>query len=358
MAADFVQSHSDLQLDCNPLRTSDTSEENKNYYRGEMVKPGANPGVLISATKVWRNGKEMVTEVEGLFPQGTVEHITPSSSQGSSVSLIGKMWEIGCSVTMLTFGLGAKLVLKGFNTTIVHGKENLDSVWNRGKNTPLLSVTNHHSCFDDPGIWGAILSPSQLADRLSMRWGASASEVIFANWPLAIFFSLGKVVPIVRGWGVEQPAMQFLLRRLDGGGWVNMFPEARVNADDSFIRYRWGVGRLMWDCITTPILLPVVHIGMDKVLPNPRDGERQPVILRPGNLITVNIGKPVHLDKLISKLKLNGVNVIEARKILTAEIQDVMKNLHKETILKHKENILRWVSRWHDEKDLIPSILT
>ena len=40
-----------------------------------------------------------------------------------------------------------------------------------------IMVTNHHSCFDDPGIWGALLSPSQLANTRYMRWGASASEV-------------------------------------------------------------------------------------------------------------------------------------------------------------------------------------
>merc|ERR1712106_748603 len=91
-----------------------------------------------------------------------------------------------------------------------------------------VSVINHNSCFDDPGIWGAVLRPSQLADTVKMRWGASASEVIFSNRAISTFWSLGKVVPIVRGWGVNQPAMEFLLYRLNDGGWVNIFPEARV----------------------------------------------------------------------------------------------------------------------------------
>merc|ERR1712107_801338 len=56
-----------------------------------------------------------------------------------------------------------------------------------------------------------------LADTKIMRWGASASEVIFVNRPLASFWSWGKVVPIVRGWGVHQPAMNFLQSRLDAG---------------------------------------------------------------------------------------------------------------------------------------------
>ena len=48
---------------------------------------------------------------------------------------------------------------------------------------------------------------------------------------LVSFWSLGKVVPILRRWGVKQP-------------------EARVNADGGYIRHKWGVGlgRLMWDC--------------------------------------------------------------------------------------------------------------
>jgi len=366
MASDFLQERQDLAINysmqCPTEHTAKPMTEppsTPKYFCGEVVKPGVGPGVLISNTRVWRGGKEMVTEVGGLFPAGVVDHITPGTRElVTAPSLGGRVWEVVCSATMLTFGMGAKLVLRGLNTTVVHGRENMDLALGRGSGRSLLSVINHQSCFDDPGVWGAVLRPGQLADRVGMRWGASASEVIFANKALASFWSLGKVVPIVRGWGVHQPAMQFLLDRLNGGGWVNIFPEARVNADGGHIRYKWGVGRLVWDCATTPLLLPVVHLGMDRVLPNPREGEGQTAIIRPGNLVTVNIGEPVDLGGMVERLRQAGVGAVEARRAITQEVQDIMGRLYTETKERHVENIMRWLARWHDGRDIVPSILT
>jgi len=366
MAVDFTQERQEMALNYSMQASSEQTvkpaeEPNSkpNYFCGELVKPGVNPGVLISNTRVWREGKEMVTEVEGLFPPGVVAQMTPGTSQlGETTGLGGKVWEAVCSATMLTFGLCAKLVLRGLNTTVVHGRENIDTVLARDADKSLLSVINHNSCFDDPGIWGAVLRPSQLADTVKMRWGASASEVIFANRAISTFWSLGKVVPIVRGWGVNQPAMEFLLNRLNDGGWVNIFPEARVNADGGFIRYKWGVGRLVWDSATTPLILPVVHLGMDRVLPNPSEGESQTAIFRPGNLVTVNIGSPVDMGEMVERLRKAGVDAVEARRAITQEVQDNMAKLYQETKEKHMENITKWLARWHDVRDVVPSILT
>ena len=152
-----------------------------------------------------------------------------------------------------------------------------------------LSVINHNSSFDNSGIWGAVLRPPQLAD--------TASEVIFANRATSTFWFLGKVVLIVRGWGANQPAMEFLLNR-KVVGWVNIFPEARDNADGSFIRYKCSWVGLFGDSATTPLILLVVHLGMDRMLPNPSEGESQTAIYRPGKLITINIGSPVDMGEM------------------------------------------------------------
>ena len=62
------------------------------------------------------------------------------------------MWVAVCSATMLTFGMCAKLVLRGLNTTVVHGRENIDTVLAREADKSLLSEISHNSCFDHPGI--------------------------------------------------------------------------------------------------------------------------------------------------------------------------------------------------------------
>ena len=71
--------------------------------------------------------------------------------------------------------------------------------------------------------------------------------MIFLNRPLETFWELGKVVPIVRGRGVEQPAMDFLLDKLNRRGWVNIFPEGKVTVSDRLGQLRWGLGRQVWE---------------------------------------------------------------------------------------------------------------
>jgi len=329
---------------------------------GEPVKPGVGPGVLIGTTRVWRNGRETITDVDRVFPAGAASVMCPAFlPDAAPLSWSARLWTAASSVTMLVIGSGAKFLLSGLNTTVVHGRENLDAVLspNDGCTRPLLSVINHHSCFDDPGIWGAILSASQLMDTRRMRWGASASEVIFTSRPLETFWKLGKVIPIVRGWGVDQPAMRFLQDKLDRGGWVNIFPEGKVTVSDTIKPLRWGVGRLIWECVSSPTILPVVHCGMDSVLPNPAsDDETQPCVLRPGNLVTVNIGRPLDVSGLLAELRLKRVEAAEARLLLTEHVREVMENLYQETRDLHSRNIIRWLDRWTDRVDVTPSLMT
>jgi monolysocardiolipin acyltransferase len=315
---------------------------------GDGAVPGVLPDVLVGRTKVWRGGRETVTEVEGLFPAG----LLPTLDSGGPAGVSAAAWRALSSLTMLTVGLGARLLLTGLNTTVVHGEEHLEAALARPPGTALLSVTNHHSCLDDPGIWGALLSARQLMDTRGMRWGASASEVIFSNRPLATFWSLGKVVPIVRGWGVRQPAMQFLLHRLDHGGWVNIFPEGRVNWPREELRLRWGVGRLLAACTAPTLLLPVYHHGMAGVLPYPA---RPP---RPGRLVTVCVGPPLDLAPLAAELRAAGVAEEDVHARLTAEVQVVLEGLGRQARAAYSQDLVRWLDRWHLTTDTTPSILT
>jgi len=338
------------------MKMTETGSGDVTVFRGESVKPGVGPGVLIGETKVWRNGKEMITDVERMFPTGSTISMCPEVSN-STTSISAKLWRAASSATMLVVGLGAKFLLTSANTTLVHGRENIDKVFT--SDGPVLSVVNHHSCFDDPGIWGAVLSPSQLMDTRRMRWGASASEVIFINKPLEMFWKLGKVIPIVRGWGVNQPAMQFLLDKLNRGGWVNIFPEGKVTVEDNIGLLRWGVGRLVWDCERPPALVPVLHMGMDSILPNPvSPGDSQPCVLRPGNLVTVNIGQPLDMGPVVQELRTRKVEAVEARRMITEHVQSVMEKMYQETKVLHRQNIVKWLRRWHDTIDTTPSIMT
>ena len=129
----------------------------------------------------------------------------------------------------------------------------------------LLSVSNHTSTLDDPGLFAAMLPLSLFAtDHLggveeeeekktggteesgkekgenqgnlvgggrAVRWSLCASDICFNKGKIiSDFFLAGKTLPVERfgSKGVAQPATEAAAEVLRGGGWVHLFPEGRV----------------------------------------------------------------------------------------------------------------------------------
>lgn len=88
-----------------------------------------------------------------------------------------------------------------------------------------------------------------------------AAPFILLYRPRSVFFALGQAIPTIRGSGIYQPAVDFAIRKANQGGWIHIFPEARVNQTDAMIRFKWGVGRIIMESETCPLVIPVWHAG-------------------------------------------------------------------------------------------------
>ncbi|XP_052194957.1 N-acylphosphatidylethanolamine synthase [Diospyros lotus] len=199
-------------------------------------------------------------------------------------------------IVFMAVGGLAKAVATLLNSTTVHNADTLlRLVRSRPPGIPLLTVSNHMSTLDDPVIWGFKGFPT--IDAKLARWVLAAEDICFKNRLLSYFFRLGKCIPITRGGGIYQEHMNEALDRLSDGAWLHTFPEGKVSQEGGPVRrLKWGTASLIARAPVTPIVLPIVHQGLQEVMPeNYLFGRRPPFPLF-NKKIKIIIGDPVEFD--------------------------------------------------------------
>ena len=192
----------------------------------------------------------------------------------------------------------------------------------------LVTVSNHRSLFDDPGVVSCLLPlPIAIQPRYN-RWALCSQEYCFNGALPGLvhgYIGAGQVLPIRRGGGIDQRLLLDFGRHLARGEWCHVFPEGGVwqwdelggrrrlprdavsvsssdfgggggggggangggGGDDADATLRiipatarqrvlppspvgklkWGIGKLIAHAPITPAVIPFAHRGMERLLP-------------------------------------------------------------------------------------------
>lgn len=195
----------------------------------------------------------------------------------------------------------------------------LKAVYKRPKKKGLLSVSNHQSMLDDPGLWAAVLPWLWLRPE-TLRWSLCTDDVFFAKPWLTSILSGGNVIPLDRAGSLEQPMFRAFQQKLAAGAWCHIFAEGRIwqnwrfeDKDEPVLGpFKYGVGKLIAHSYpNSPLVLPIYHRGMSGVLPErvlegefkKRPSTPQSPFPKGGQQIDMNIGKPIDFSKKLERFE-------------------------------------------------------
>ncbi|MCA9490286.1 MAG: 1-acyl-sn-glycerol-3-phosphate acyltransferase [Myxococcales bacterium] len=172
--------------------------------------------------------------------------------------------------------LACRGLIQGVNRLVLHDGHVLKNARKDAKERSrgILTVSNHVSLFDDPWLMACLAKPRWK----DLRWIPVDALNFFSTDAKAWFFGAGKGVPIIRGGGIDQPAMRFLAERLQAGEWVHVFPEGTRSRSPLELHRPLKSGTAHLIQAARPLVLPFHHRGMEKVLPIgsrwPKTGQR------------------------------------------------------------------------------------
>ncbi|KAF9915292.1 hypothetical protein BX616_006505 [Lobosporangium transversale] len=265
------------------------------------------------------------------------------------------LWNLASMMVMCGVGAISKTYMTfGSYTSIYNLNPFLKTLYDPHRTRPILTVTNHASTADDPLLWGALPWKCYFNPTKTIRFALGAQELCYPNKPVGTFFRLGQTVPIIRGVGIYQPAIDKSINLLRNGRWVHIFPEGKINQTDQSIRLKWGVGRILMeyggptleeggkpmDQVEMPIVIPIYHLGMEDILRLYPDNS-SPVFPKLGAPLTIVFGKPIDFRSLMQEYKEGKVQEVEARIKITERVFEALDELKKVAIQLHQEQIKR-----------------
>ncbi|KAL7749276.1 Lyso-phosphatidylcholine acyltransferase [Sorochytrium milnesiophthora] len=226
---------------------------------------------------------------------------------------------VACGSTAVCAVVGAlsKLFVYAGTRLHTHNTHVLDDVvWRRAHGRPLITVCNHASTIDDPALWG-LLRMRTFVPPTRLRWSLGAQEICYKN-KLRVY----------------QAGMDCAVDKLNEGGWVHIFPEAKVHQEDYLLPFRWGVARLIMDCDVAPLVVPIYHAGLAHIHPlegGPLGGFL-PRFFQP---LHISVGEPIdtagwRLEVAAQQQQKSGWRARDSRIWITQRVERAMHALKED----------------------------
>ena len=137
-----------------------------------------------------------------VFGECTADSIPPLVSPWGSV---GRMLTLG------VVSVFSKFVVSVMNRATVSNYEVLHKhMTERQRPQGLITVSNHASTFDDPGVLSYLIPFRYFMTEPThggIRWTMCTKEICASSAMIHQFFTAGKTVPITRGGGIHQRVM-------------------------------------------------------------------------------------------------------------------------------------------------------
>lgn len=233
------------------------------------------------------------------------------------------------------------LFLHVFNKIKVHHLDRLLTLVEKPRvdERPLLTISNHQSMMDDPGLWGGILPWWRISPE-KVRWSICTEDVFFSLPILTPFMATGNTIPLDRSGSLNQESFEYLFEKLNGDrAWCHIFPEGRIWQDWRFSEdephlgpFKVGVGKMIAHCQEgrEPIIVPMIHKGMDQIIPEvqlkAKPGSKRVKTSRPavkfplaGKKVDVFFGKPFDVSETVRRFRREHPGQLDSWDVSSAE---------------------------------------
>jgi len=185
---------------------------------------------------------------------------------------------MGCIITPLI-----QIFMRLLNRTRITGIENikdLDSKW--------ILASNHLSILDDLFLGPILLFPKSMRGYSYFPYHAPEERNFYKKRLISSFMRHCKSIPLIRGAGIFQPGMNRIIKSVDEGGILHIYPEGTRSRSGKIAAGKPGIGRIV--CETGAVVIPVYHQGLEGVLPIGT------TIPRIGKDIRIAIGEPMRFE--------------------------------------------------------------